>query len=67
MIQLNEAIKINIQATLDNLGWRCENCPQVEICEDQSNGGESRYCWPMIEAAIMGHSRWETKHRKEIL
>jgi len=49
---------------LKSLSWKCSGCPQIETCEDQTDGGEPRYCEPMIEAAVLGHDEWETEHRK---
>jgi len=58
-------IKEIILENLRKLSWKCEGCPQVEVCEDQTDGGEPRYCEPMIEAAILGNELWITEHRRE--
>lgn len=60
-----EIICEGILRNLDKLSWDCQYCPQVTICEDQAEGGESRYCLPVIEAAILNKEEWETEHRRE--
>lgn len=66
MINYSELIRDSISKALSELSWKCSGCPQVPICEGQSSDGEERYCWPMIEAAILGHDTWETAHNKPI-
>uniref|UniRef100_A0A6H1ZTM0 Uncharacterized protein n=1 Tax=viral metagenome TaxID=1070528 RepID=A0A6H1ZTM0_9ZZZZ len=60
-----EIIRNCILNKLDSLSWKCEGCPQVSVCEDQSNGGEPRYCRPMIDAALLGENDWITEHNRE--
>jgi len=62
---INNAILEVISKNLSRLSWRCEGCPQISVCQSQDNGGEPRYCWPVIEAAILGVDSWKTAHRKE--
>jgi len=62
MINYPEIILDSIRRSLSHLSWKCQSCPQTMICEDQANGGESRYCWPMIEAAILNKQEWSTEH-----
>jgi len=58
----NKIIRDTVLDTLERLSWKCSQCPQAKVCEEQSSGGEPRYCWPMIEAAILGFEEWETEH-----
>ena len=67
MPTFNEVILKVIEDRLRHLGWKCTGCPQTSVCEDQANGGEGRYCWFMIEAAILGNETWETDHDPEKL
>ena len=64
MKNYTEIIRDSISNALNRLSWRCGGCPQILICEEQANGGESRYCWPIIEAAILGNGEWITEHNK---
>lgn len=56
-------IRDSVSDALDHLSWKCQGCPQINVCEEQDNGGELRYCWPIIEAAILGNEEWEIDHR----
>ena len=52
-----------VRENLSSLSWKCIGCPQIEdakgakafnvFCE-QDDGGEPRYCLPLIEAAVLG-------------
>jgi len=65
MKTIEQAFLEIIVKRLSDLSWDCKYCPQISICEDQTDGGESRYCLPMIEAAVIGNDTWETEHRKK--
>ena len=54
-----------VSKRLAHLNWKCTGCPQLSTCDDQPNKGESRYCWPIIVAAIMGEESWKTNHDPE--
>jgi hypothetical protein len=61
---MNHLILHLLHIRLDTLTWQCSGCPQLKACDEQPNGGEIRYCWPIIEAAILGKSEWKTNHRE---
>jgi len=63
MSSLIHTIASSVGEALMELDGKCEGCPQVEVCQEQDNGGEPRYCWPMIRAAILGLEEWNTNHR----
>jgi hypothetical protein len=65
MNTIQNSFRIIVMQKLEELSWKCAGCPQLETCEDQTSGGEARYCAPMIEAAILGEDTWRTKHRGE--
>lgn len=70
MITMAQTICKHIEDALDELDMKCAGCPQVNICAPHENceghdDGEARYCWPMIEAAILGKSEWKMAHRRK--
>lgn len=55
---LRRLLRDYIQQRLYTLAAECTSCSQRSVCEEQE--GASRYCWPMIEAAILDYSDWES-------
>ena len=62
MDSYGEMLRVHLSNKLKELSWQCQGCSQVSVCEEQESGGESRYCWPIIEAAIMNEKNWDTEH-----
>jgi len=60
MQTLNTVVLKHLDHALLSLVWKCEGCPQCATCSDDT--GEPRYCIPMIRAAIMGDTWWDTDH-----
>lgn len=45
-----------VKEKLDQLSWCCAHCPKLSECEEQpaiTKDFENRYCWTIIEAAIL--------------
>ena len=57
-----ELVSKTVLANIDRLSWKCKGCPRVVQCEDQGQHGESRYCLPLILAAINEEQDFETLH-----
>lgn len=62
---VNHLILELLWTRLNFLAWQCAGCPQLSICDEQPNNGEFRFCWPIIEAAILGKREWKTEHFKK--
>jgi hypothetical protein len=58
-----ELVSKTVLANIDRLSWKCKGCPRVNQCEDQGQHGESRYCLPLIVAAINEDPEFDTLHR----
>jgi hypothetical protein len=58
-----ELVSKTVLANIDRLSWKCKGCPRVNQCEDQGQHGESRYCLPLIVAAINEDQEFDTLHR----
>ena len=44
----------SLEKNINTLMWKCDGCSDVEICEiDNSKNGTSKYCLPLIKAAMM--------------
>ena len=52
---VSQAVFDNIQRLL----YGCEGCPLMRECEDDGDNIETRYCWMIVEAAILGHDEFE--------
>jgi hypothetical protein len=63
MTDYTEVLRAALKKDIEELSFKCKGCPRVSQCEDQGTKGESRYCWPLIEAAILGEPTWYTLHR----
>lgn len=61
-----EMFREAISEELRFLSWTCTKCKHCKSCEDQSPEIEARYCWPMIEAAILGNRNWEVPNSQKI-
>jgi hypothetical protein len=48
-----EMIIKSVNESLQNLGWGCTGCHWIRQCEAEAGNPGSRYCWPIIEAAIL--------------
>ena len=54
--------EIMSQAVFDNirrLQFGCDGCPLVRECENDNDNIETRYCWMIVEAAILGNDGFE--------
>ena len=58
---LNEIID-KISANLFTLSWKCSDCTQTDVCEDQPDQGP-RYCWRILRAAILGEESFEVPNK----
>ena len=64
-MKFNEMIAESILDSLDVLSMHNRwGCPQCSVCEEQDNGGESRYCLPLIEAALLEKDEFDTYHKQ---
>ena len=50
---------------LSELQFKCKGCPQVRVCENDRDNKESRYCTPIIVAALLNEDSFESEFQKE--
>lgn len=49
-----EMILKSVSDRLEHLTWHCTGCPWIRQCEAEAGNPGSRYCWSILEAAILG-------------
>lgn len=59
MLNLLKTICDDVETNLSELTWKCEGCSEIARCEiDSSKNGTSKYCLPIITAAIMSDRKF---------
>jgi hypothetical protein len=55
----SEMILESVNKKLEQLTWKCTGCQWIRQCEDEGGNPGSRYCYPIIEAAILNKENFK--------
>ena len=53
MKRLNDLLLNELANELKHRSWQCSECIGASECEEKYEPGTERYCWAMIQAAIL--------------